>query len=70
MDGMDFMDRIDRAFERERAAREVCWPPEDDSVWEHVFRCVCCGRSRREELRREPDSEVCVRCVEAAGLWN
>jgi hypothetical protein len=25
---------------------------------------------RRGEERREPDSEVCMRCVEDAGFWN
>jgi len=31
------------------------------------FRCVCCGRLRATNERREPASEVCIRCVEDAG---
>jgi hypothetical protein len=39
-------------------------------VWEHVFRCVCCGRLRGDQERREPRSLVCIRCVREAGFWN
>ncbi len=64
-----YMDRIARAFEREREHRRVL-VPECDSAFAHVFWCVCCGRLRGEEERREPRSEVCVRCVREAGFWN
>ena len=60
---------IGKAFSREREHRRVLWPPtEFHSARARVFRCVCCGRPRREEERREPESEVCVRCVRAAGF--
>jgi hypothetical protein len=39
-----------------------------DTVMAHVFRCVCCERIRPNEERQEPRSEVCLRCVQAAGL--
>jgi hypothetical protein len=67
----NFRDRIARSLEREREHAQVPrWPPEYDSVFAHFFWCVCCGRTRGEELRREPASEVCVHCVAAAGFWN
>jgi hypothetical protein len=28
-----------------------------------AFKCVCFGRIRKVEERREPESEVCIRCV-------
>ena len=65
------MDRIAAAWEREREHRRVPrWPLECDAVWDHVFRCVCCGRVRGEEERREPGSRICIRCVRDAGFWN
>ncbi len=64
-----YKDRIARAFEREREHRRVLIP-ECDSVFRHVFRCVCCGRVRGEEERREPRSSLCIRCVRQAGFWN
>jgi hypothetical protein len=64
-------DLISQAFDREREhARVPRWPPEYESVFAHFFRCVCCGRVRGEELRREPRSEVCVYCVAEAGVGN
>jgi hypothetical protein len=68
---MDGVDWIDRAYRRERA--ELRWPVWQSEVfWRppSQFKCVCCGRSRRDEERREPRSEVCLRCVEAAGYLN
>jgi hypothetical protein len=63
------VDRLERAFERERWHRRVQpLPVSFDTVQAHVFVCVCCGRRRRDEDRREPDSEVCVQCVQAAGF--
>jgi hypothetical protein len=63
------LDPIGRAFERERENRRVVTLPlEFDTVLAHVFRCVCCGKTRPEEQRREPGSEVCIRCVRAAGF--
>jgi len=64
-------DRIAKAFAREREAR--FWP-----VWQSgvvvvhaaVFKCLCCERQRRNAERREPESEVCIHCVRAAGYWN
>jgi hypothetical protein len=65
------VDRIGRAFARERGHRRVLfWPLEFESTWARVFKCACCGRVRREEERREPESEACVRCVRAAGFQN
>ena len=59
------------ALAREREARRwLRWPLEYDSVYAHVFKCVCCGKTRPEEQRREPDSEVCLRCVQVAGFRN
>ena len=65
------VDVIGKAFEREREAR--FWP-----VWDRgftvvraaVFKCVCCDKERRSEERREPESEVCIRCERAAGFRN
>jgi hypothetical protein len=62
-------DALTAAVERERE-RVPGWPPEVESVFDHVFMCVCCGRTLGDEKRREPDSEVCLRCVEEAGFWN
>ncbi len=67
--GTGHKDRIARAFEREREYRRVL-TPECDSVLAHVFQCVCCGRVRGEEERREPRSCLCMRCVREAGFWN
>ena len=65
------VDFLGRAVTREREHVQQPWMPlEVDSVWMHVFRCVCCGRKRRIEERREPRSEVCVRCVREAGYEN
>jgi hypothetical protein len=62
-------DCISRAFARERENRRFLrWPMECETVLAHVFRCVCCGRLRSEEERREPQSEVCVSCVRDAGF--
>ena len=64
-------DWISRAFDREREhARVPRWPPEYESLFAHFFRCVCCGRTRGDEKRREPDSEVCIHCVADAGFLN
>ncbi len=65
------IDLVGRAFAREHHAQRVLrWPMEYDSVFAHVFRCVCCGRMRGEEERREPRSCVCIRCVHQVGFWN
>ena len=69
--GIKKPDPIERAFRREREAG--CWPvwqPEAAGAVPGAFRCVCCGRNRAAEERREPRSEVCVRCVRAAGIEN
>lgn len=64
-----FQDLIARAFAREREhTRVLPWPPEYELVFAHCFNCVCCGKTRGEELRREPTSEVCIHCVAAAGF--
>jgi hypothetical protein len=64
-------DRIGRAFEREREARFwPVWQPEFVPPQPGAFKCVCCGQTRKAEERREPESEVCVRCVRAAGYHN
>lgn len=62
-------DPIARAFEREREHARVA-VPEREAVWAHAFRCVCCGRMRGEQERREERSLVCIRCVREAGYWN
>ena len=64
---VEVRDLLRAALDREREHRRIRRPPETDTSWAHVFRCVCCNRLRREEYRREPDSEVCVLCVAAAG---
>jgi hypothetical protein len=68
MDGR--RDLIERAFDREWEHSRVRRPPEYDAAVHHLFRCVCCGRVRGDEKRREPDSEVCVHCVAEAGVLN
>ena len=66
-----YWDQLARAVAREREhARVPPWPPEEDCVVDHVFRCVCCGRLRGDQERREPASLVCIRCVREAGFWN
>ena len=67
--GDGYLDRIAQAVRREREHQQVRLL-ECDSVAEHVFRCVCCGKVRGDQERREPNSEVCVRCVKDAGFWN
>jgi len=64
-----FSDPITRAIARNREQRQA-GTPERDSVWNHVFRCVCCGKTLDERERREPRSEVCMRCVRGAGFYN
>ena len=64
-------DRISVAFEREREA--LFWPvwqPDFITLPPGPFKCVCCGRNRKAHERREPESEVCVRCVRLAGFEN
>lgn len=57
------------ALRREREhRRRPAVPPAQEANCRHVFRCVCCERPRADKHRREPDSEVCVFCVTAAGL--
>jgi hypothetical protein len=69
--GRGYLDRIARAVEREREHQRVPrLPMECDGVLAHVFQCVCCGRVRGDQERREPNSEVCIRCVVDAGFWN
>lgn len=36
----------------------------------HTFRCDLCGKKRREEDRREPESEICRQCDEEAGFYS
>ncbi len=64
-----YRDQIAAATAREREHRRVEMP-ECETVLDHVFRCVCCGQVRGDEERREPGSEVCLRCVGDAGFWN
>jgi hypothetical protein len=67
---LNAIDRIGRAFQREREARFwPVWQPDFIPLLPATFKCVCCGRNRKTEERREPESEVCVRCVRAAGFW-
>lgn len=64
-------DFITRAFAREREATQVPrLPMEYESSYRHVFRCVCCRRKRQNEDRQHPGSEVCVYCVQEAGVLN
>jgi hypothetical protein len=65
----EMLDRLEQAFERERGhRRRPVWPLELDTVYAHVFKCVCCERTRPDEQRQEPRSEVCLRCVREAGF--
>jgi hypothetical protein len=65
----EMFDLLERAFERERGhRRRPAWPLECYTAAAHVFKCVCCGKTRPDEQRREPASEVCMRCVRAAGF--
>ena len=64
-----YQDRIARAVAREQERVRVEMP-ERGTVLDQVFQCVCCGQARGDEERREPGSEVCMRCVEDAGFWN
>ena len=64
-----FSDPITRAITRNREVVQA-EVPERDTVWDHVFRCVCCGKLRGDEERQGPRSEVCLRCVQDAGFWN
>jgi hypothetical protein len=69
--GDNYLDRMALAIWREREHRRAAVPvPECESVWVHTFECVCCGKVRGEQDRREPDSEVCVFCEREAGFWN
>jgi hypothetical protein len=65
-----FRDPITRAWAREREARRWVRHLEEECWLEHLFQCVCCGKLRPDEKRREPESEVCLHCVAEAGLWN
>jgi hypothetical protein len=62
------LDLVGRAIAREREARRVIEPSARQAAMARVFNCVCCGRERRDEARREPRSEVCVRCAQLAGF--
>jgi hypothetical protein len=43
--------------------------PEQDSLYLHIFTCVCCGKRKGDDHRREPDSEVCLECEQDAGYY-
>jgi hypothetical protein len=64
-----YQDRIARAVAREREHLRVRIP-ERETVLDQTFQCVCCGCWRGNQERREPCSQVCLRCVEDAGFWN
>jgi hypothetical protein len=64
-----FSDPITRAIARNRDLRQA-GVPERDSVFDHVFRCVCCGKVRSDEERQGPRSQLCLRCVQDAGFFN
>ena len=59
-----------RAIAREREAGRSPWPMELHTCDTRVFRCELCGRQRPEEQRREPESEICIKCVEEAGFCS
>jgi hypothetical protein len=64
-------DAIARAFKREREREARFWPvwqPDFVVMRPAEFKCVCSARNRKAEERREPESEMCVRCVRAAGF--
>jgi hypothetical protein len=65
-----FSDPITRALARNREATSCVGFLEGDWWADHVFECVCCGRLRGEQERREPRSSLCIRCVREAGFWN
>ncbi len=63
-----FSDPITRAFARERAAGVYAnWQARERAAGVE-FKCVCCERTRPGRERREPGSQVCVRCVQEAGF--
>src|SRR5690348_7591839 len=68
--GDPWRDPIALAWAREREARRVHrWPGEYGSIFfSRAFKCVCCGRVRPDDQRREPFSQVCVSCVREAGF--
>jgi hypothetical protein len=74
MKGSAFFDHDDGdcialAFARERAWRQVrVQPVAHECAFKHTFQCVCCGRRRSKQERQSADSEVCMRCVRAAGF--
>ncbi len=69
--GDGYLDRMALAIRREREHRRAPVPvPECDSAWVHTFECVCCGKVRGEQRRREPGSDVCVFCEREAGIFN
>jgi hypothetical protein len=52
-------------------AAEVCHTVRFASrgcTYAQVFRCLLCERVRPDEQRREPESEICIKCVEEAGF--
>ena len=59
-----------KALKRDRELQRPAWPMELHSSYDHVFRCELCNRLRRDEQRREPDSEICIKCVEEAGFFE
>ncbi len=63
-------DLIHIAVRREREARRFVLPLEQPSLHAGIFRCELCNRTRRDEQRREPDSEICIKCVEEAGFFE
>src|SRR4051812_41273658 len=71
-EGLDRLtDTIGKAFAREREARFwPVWPTGAVVMHAAIFKCVCCDKHRRSDERREPDSEVCIRCERAAGYLN
>jgi hypothetical protein len=65
-----FSDPITRALKRNREATRYVRFPEGECWLDRVFQCVCCGKWRPNNNRREPRSEVCLHCVAEAGFWN
>jgi hypothetical protein len=62
--------RLMAAIFHERDQLGDAFPASFHCSRERVFRCELCNRLRPEEQRREPESEICIKCVEEAGFCS
>lgn len=61
------MDALAKSIERNREFLRIVIP-ERSCVWAQVFYCCVCKKQRPVEQRRDRNSDVCVKCVAAAGF--